>query len=112
MKVTVKDLGAAADASSAKGTAFRELRTLLLAVCVLAVVIYLAVGLLVDALVPSISYEREAKLFRGVAQHIGNDTSPRLERAQSILATLIKDPNVPPLPYRVVLVPQEIRDWS
>ena len=25
MKVTVKDLGAAADASSAKGTAFREL---------------------------------------------------------------------------------------
>jgi Zn-dependent protease with chaperone function len=102
MKVTVKELGDAADASAAKGTAFRELRILLVAVCILAVVIYLAVGLVVDALVPSISYEREAKLFSVVTKHFGEESGPGLERAQSILAELIKDPNVPPLPYRVV----------
>ncbi|MHC4120035.1 MAG: M48 family metallopeptidase [Planctomycetota bacterium] len=107
MKITARDLGDSADVSSAKGTAFRELKTLLIATCILAVAVYLAVGLIVDTLVPCISYKREAKLFSGLARHIGKADSDRLEQAKSILDVLIKDPNVPPLPYRVVLITED-----
>ena len=66
MKIVKKNLGDAANASSARGTAFKELRRLLILACVLAVGVYFLVGMLVDAIVPRISFAREASFFGSI----------------------------------------------
>ena len=105
MKIVRKSMGKAAENSSAEGTAFRELRYLLLATCLLAVGIYVAIGLLVDAGVSAISVEREGRIFGSLDWAVGKEDDPRLERARDILAKLTSDATVPALDYRLALIP-------
>ena len=103
MKIVKKSLGKTADVSSARRSGFRELRKLLAAVVLLAVSLYFAIGLTVDAVVARISFEKEDALFGSGTFFTRNQKSadPRLKRAQSILSTLVSDTQVPPLKYRL-----------
>jgi Zn-dependent protease with chaperone function len=106
VKINNKPLGEAADASSAEGTAWSELRKLLLAAVVLVVVIYLAIGLIVDAAVARISFAKEAEWAKALPfpWRDSQDDDPRLARAREVLDKLIADSAVPPLNYQLKLI--------
>ena len=109
MKINNKQLGDAAEVSSAEGTAFRELRKLLIAACVLAVVVYFVVGHIVDFTVARLSFEQEARLFGALPLLFdeGDPNDPRLARAQGILDRFKTDPQVPSLDYRLRILSEE-----
>lgn len=105
MKIVNRQPEKTADASGARGTAFRELRKLLLFVTILAVVLYVAIGMVVDAVVARISFETEARLFGGLGfSRIGDKSDDRLVRVQTILDRLTADSRIPPLRYRLILI--------
>jgi len=105
MRIVNRRPAQTADASAARGTAFKELRRLLLFATVLAVVLYAAIGWIVDVVVPRISFETESRLFgRLSAARLGAAPDERLARVQKILDRLAPDSLVPPLPYRLVLI--------
>jgi Zn-dependent protease with chaperone function len=109
VKIVKRELRETADASAARGTGFRELRRLLFFAALLAIAIYLAVSVLVDLVVARISYENEARLFASLSPFhgIASTNDARLGNLQGILDALVADPEVPPLPYRLVVIPEE-----
>lgn len=111
MKVVNRQPIETADASSARGTAGKELRNLVLSAVVLMIVLFFAVGWTVDAIVERISFETEAKIFKHFtvppAKEQDAPKQAHVEKAGAILDTLIGDPSVPPLPYRLVIIEQE-----
>jgi Zn-dependent protease with chaperone function len=86
-----------------------ELGRLLFLVTVLAVALYFAVGLVVDAVVHGISFETEAKLFgAGCPDNLGETPGDgKFGRVKAVLETLAEDDAVPPLPFRLVVIPRE-----
>jgi len=98
-----------ADVSSAKGTAFKELRWLLLITTLLTVGVYLAIGFVVDIVVARISFETEAALFESMnlSGTARAEDNKELARLDGILAKLVADPSVPPLRYRLRIVDME-----
>lgn len=111
MKIVHRQPMETADASSARGTAGRELWQLVLSAVVLLIVLFFVIGWTVDVVVARISFETEAKIFKNFAlpPEIGQDlpNQTHVEKADAILATLKGVPSVPPLPYRLVIVEQE-----
>ena len=107
MKLVNRELRESIDASAARGTAFKELRRLLVYAAILALVVYVAIALVVDLVVARISYETEAKLFQSaqLEKWIPKEQDdPRLADAQSILDKLKTSSEVPPLPYHLLLL--------
>jgi len=106
MRIVNRQPEQTADISGARGTAFAELRRLLLFVVVLAGAAYLLVGLATDLVVSWLPVRLEARLFGhldALADN-GDADDPRLERPRRLLAALTACPEVPPLPYRLVLI--------
>lgn len=106
MKIVNKKLGRAADVSSGRGTAFREFRSLVIALFILSVGVYLSIGFVVDTVVTRISYETEASLFgSGLFWDLkrAQDDS-RMKNAKAVLDTLDDDSQVPPLEYTLAIV--------
>lgn len=110
MKIVHRQPEKTADVSSARGTAGRELWTLVLSAVALLVFLFFAVGWMVDVVVARISFETEAKIFKHLTLPPGkaqDTTSAALvEKAGAILGALQGDPSVPPLPYRLVIIEQ------
>lgn len=109
MKIVNRSPESTADISSAKGTAFKELRWLLLVITLLVVGIYLVIGFVVDMAVVHISFETEAAFFESMnASDVawGKDDE-ELRRLDGILEKLTADPSVPPLKYRLQIVEAE-----
>jgi Zn-dependent protease with chaperone function len=106
MKMVNRPLGEAANASAERNTAMPELRRLMFFAVLLAVGLYLGIGLIVDLIVPRISTETEAKLFGSATFGLAVSKTPddRLERAERILAELTKDKSVPALQYRLAII--------
>lgn len=106
MKIVNRRLRETVDESSARHEAIPELRRLLIFVTLLAVGLYLAIGLIVDAIVPRISFETEAKMFGhgGLWRSDDEDVDERLTRVSEILESLRQDPAVPPLPYSLFVI--------
>jgi Zn-dependent protease with chaperone function len=111
MKIVHRQPIETADASSARGTAGRELWQLMLSAVVLLIVLFFVIGWTVDVIVARISFETEAKIFKNfaLAQEKGQDlpNKAHADKAEAILATLQSHPSVPKLPYRLVIVEQE-----
>lgn len=111
MKIVNRQPKETADASSARGTAGRELWQLLLSAVVLLIMLFIVIGWTVDVIVARISFETEAKVFKHFAlppakrQDAPNQV--HVEKAGAILVTLQSDPSLPPLPYRLVIIKQE-----
>lgn len=112
MKISYRQPRRTADISSAKGTAFSELWKLFLCAVVLLVGLYFLWGLAVDAVVSAISSETEAKIFKHFKPDIPAIEDPaalaNLKKAQAILRKLKADPQVPELPYQLVLMDQKM----
>jgi Zn-dependent protease with chaperone function len=110
MKIVHRQPQATADISSARGTAHRELWTMVLSAAALLIVLFFAVGWAVDVIVARISFETEAKIFKQLTLPPGKardaPSAADVEKAGAILATLQSDPSVPPLPYRLVVIEQ------
>lgn len=112
MKIISRQPEKSADISSARGSAGRELWQLVLSAVVLMVVLFFVVGWSVDFFVARISFEAEAKLFKHIrvpgatAKQASNPA--QLETVREILRKLQKDPNVPALPYQLVLLEQAL----
>lgn len=110
MKIVHRQPVKTADVSSARGTAGRELGQLLLFALVLLVALYLSIGWAVDFVVARISFETESRIFKHVrlpmAEVRSEENGAHLKDAKSILAKLQKEPAVPPLPYRIVVIQQ------
>ena len=106
MKIVNRSLGDAANASAARKTAFRELSWLAAAACLLGGAIFFGVGIVVDATVSRISPEAEASLFASLRPPnlVRKRDAPRLRQARTILKSLASAPQVPELPYRLVLL--------
>ncbi|MBN2429565.1 MAG: M48 family metallopeptidase [Deltaproteobacteria bacterium] len=111
MKIVNRQPQTTADVSSARGTAGKEFRQLVLAALVVLVAVYFIVGLTVDLVVSRISFETETRIFKHVQVPVPTEQdasrSKSLQRAEEILAKLRKNPTVPPLPYRLVLIEDE-----
>ena len=111
MKIVNKSLDKTADISSAKGTAFSEFWKLVLAAIVLLAGVFIGLGPVVDLAVTKIPARTEAKWFKTIQIPAKSPKESkyreRLENAGSILKQLAKNPRVPPLPYRVVLMKNE-----
>lgn len=107
MKIINRQVRRSADVSAARGSAWRELRTLICLAALAIVAIYFAVGLLVDFAVQRISYEREAQLFSRlpVSRVIATiDEDEQLPRVQALLDKLLGNSNVPKIPYRLAII--------
>jgi Zn-dependent protease with chaperone function len=106
MKIVNRRLRETADESSARHQAIPELRRLLIFVTLLAIGLYLTIGLIVDAVVPRISFETEAKLFgnRGIWPLKDEEDDERLGRVSKVLEALREDSAVPPLPYALMVI--------
>jgi predicted Zn-dependent protease len=106
MKIVNRQPRETADASSNHGQIWSELWHLIAYAALLVVVVFFAVGGVVDLIVPSISAEREAALFSRWQPNrkAAPDADARLQPARSILDQLIQDPAVPKLPYRLILL--------
>ncbi len=111
MKIVYRQPKKTADVSSARGTAGTELWKLLLSAVVLLIVLFFAVGWTVDFIVARISFETEARVFKHVNLPVHGAKDPpipaHIEMAGAILAKLQKNPEVPPLPYQLVVIEQE-----
>jgi Zn-dependent protease with chaperone function len=111
MKIVNKTLERTADVSSARGTAWKEFRHLILSAVVLLVVVYFSVGLIVDLAVSRISFGTEAKIFKHYnlqgMEKKDAEKQGDLERASAILEKLKADEKIPPLPYHLVLIDHE-----
>ena len=64
MKIVNKPLEKTADVSSARGTAWKEFRHLVLSALLLLIVLYFSLGFIVDMTVSLISFGTEAKIFK------------------------------------------------
>lgn len=106
MKIVSRQVRETADASAARGTAFRELRRLLLLALLLVVVLYFGISLLVDVGVGWISPATEAQLFGGawLEKAMPATSDPRLARLETILAALAADAEVAARPHRLVVI--------
>lgn len=111
MKIVSKPLRKTADISSARGTALKELRQLVLFTIVLLIALYFSVGWIVDLIVSGISFETEATLFKhfSISKTFKKDyeENKKLEKAEEILAKFKSDKLVPPLPYELVLIDEK-----
>jgi Zn-dependent protease with chaperone function len=111
MKIVNKTLEKTADVSSARGTAWKEFRHLVLSAAVLLIVLYFSLGFIVDLAVSQISFGTEAKIFKHYKlQDIGKKDAEKqddLNRASTILEKLKADEKIPPLPYHLVLIDHE-----
>lgn len=111
MKIINKPLTKTADISSARGSAMKELRQLVLFTIVLLTVLYFSVGLLVDFIVSGISFESEAGLFKNfnISKALPKDPveNKKLEKAKVILKILTSGDSVPPLSYDLVLIKEK-----
>lgn len=111
MKFVQRDMGKSSEASAGEGGQLRELGKLTLWALGLILAIYLIVGFVVDAVVPGISPETEAKLFGGFMPKMGVTaaTSPEMQadfdRIEAILLRLSAHPDVPKLKYQVFIMP-------
>ena len=101
MKYVQKNMGAAADNSAAQGGVFKELVRLSLIVAALAAAVYLAVGLIVDAVVPRISVETEKRIFQNFSSPDADPDDPRIQRIEPLLKRLTANEEVPDLDYTV-----------
>lgn len=106
MKMVNRPLGETADVSAARNTAMPELRRLMFFAVLLAVGLYLGVGLIVDLIVPTISSETEAKLFGSATFGVVASTNAdeRLDRAEVILTALTADRTISELPYKLFII--------
>jgi len=113
MKFVSRPLGEAAEASSGGGPRGqrREFLVLTSLTAGLALVLYLAMGWIVEALLPRISTATEARWFgtfkpqEAVSEHeLPRDLQARFALARSILARLSQEPGVPGLDYRLTLL--------
>lgn len=100
------------DISSARGSSLREFWTLALSAIVLLVVLYFLIGVAVDQIVARVSYETEARIFLAFQPEQSEPSSEeerqRLAQARTILEKFRADPKVPPLPYSLILVENEM----
>lgn len=107
IKFQPKDMGDAADNSSARGTAVRELVKLIVMVFCLAVGLYVAVGFTVDAVVSRLPADTENNLFGGAGYAQGKATGKdkeNLAELDSILRKLTAHKEVPALDYRLFII--------
>lgn len=109
MKIVNRQPVDTADESSNAGQMWNELWHLLIYAAVLVVAVYFTIGWAVDLMVPAISPEREAALFSSwnPGKHTSAETDIRLRPANDMLQQLTKDAEVPPLPYRLILMENE-----
>jgi Zn-dependent protease with chaperone function len=88
----------------------KEALILVAAAIGLVATLYFAVGILVNLMLPLISFEREQRWFGGLnlsAQHAPEnlENDARLHRAALVLDRLIGMPDTPPLQFSLVLLP-------
>ncbi|MBL7114686.1 MAG: M48 family metallopeptidase [Kiritimatiellae bacterium] len=107
MKIVNRQPQQTANVSAEQGTDFKELRRLMLWLAGLILVIFIVVELTVDLTVRHISFETEARLFGAplwsrLAGVTTNDA--RLADLQPLLESLVADPSVPPLPYKLTVI--------
>lgn len=114
MKFVPRDLGPAAEASSGgSGPGWiRELLVLGGALLVFTLAVWFGVGWITELALPLISTDTERKLFGTFAptelvseDELSTTLAARREQAGAVLAKLRADPAVPPLEYRLFLVP-------
>lgn len=106
MKIVNRQPEKTADVSSARGTAGKELGRLIIMAALFLMGLYYSVGWLTDLAVSRISFETEAKLFQAFTLP-GDDKAEqnnRLDPFRPILAKLTAGDEVPPLPYRLILM--------
>ena len=111
MKFVPRELGESAEASNPGAPSMRrEIVYLLAATGAVLLATYLFVGWAVELLLPRISVERERAWFSGVTLNL-RITDPgdsreieRFAAARAALERLRRDPRVPALEYRLVLV--------
>jgi Zn-dependent protease with chaperone function len=112
MKIINRQPRKTADVSSARGSGFREFWKLAFSAIVLLVVLYFLIGVAVDQIVARVSYETEAKIFQAFQPEHKEPSSEedrqRLAQARTILEKFRADPKVPPLPYSMILVENEM----
>lgn len=111
MKFVRRDMRDAAEASSGGGGRglVREIAVLLTAALTLVTVLYLAIGLAVDLMMPLISFEREQRWFadlEAVQENLSLSPSQeaQIQRADLILKTLTELPDTPPMRFSVFLI--------
>jgi Zn-dependent protease with chaperone function len=84
----------------------------MLSAIVLLVALYFLIGVAVDQIVARVSYETEARIFQAFQPEQSEPSSEeerrRMAQANAILEKFRADPKVPPLPYSLVLVENEM----
>jgi Zn-dependent protease with chaperone function len=112
MKIINRQPHKTADVSSARGASIHEFWKLTLSAIVLLVVLYFLIGVAVDQIVARVSYETEARIFQAFQPEQSEPSSEeerqRLAQARTILKKFRADPKVPPLPYSLILVENEM----
>ncbi|MGD9189561.1 MAG: M48 family metallopeptidase [Desulfobacteraceae bacterium] len=112
MKIINRQPRKTADVSSARRSSLNEFWKLALSAVVLLVALYFLIGVAVDQVVARVSYETEAKIFQAFQPEQSEPSSEeerqRLAQARTILEKFRADPKVPPLPYSLVLVENEM----
>jgi Zn-dependent protease with chaperone function len=112
MKIINKQPRKTADISSARGSSIHEFWKLALSAVVLLVALYFFIGVAVDQIVARVSYETEARIFQAFQPEPSEPSSEqdgrRLTQARAILEKFRADPKVPPLPYSLILVENEM----
>jgi Zn-dependent protease with chaperone function len=112
MKIISKKPEKTADISAARGKTGKEFRTLMLLAVFFIVGLYFFTGLIVDLVVPAISFETEAALFKnvlpaGLKKMDAAKKPADLKKAEAILNKLKTGENVPPLPFDLILIENE-----
>ncbi len=111
MKIVHRQPVETADVSSARGTAGKELGSLLIYAAVSLIVLFIAVGWAVDLVVARISFQTETRIFKHVdfpaAEPHDEKDKARFKSTDAILTKLKTDPKVPQLPYRLVLIQEK-----
>ncbi len=106
MKIVNRQPVETADASSNRGQTWNEFHRLALYAALLVVAVFFSIGWIVDLIVPFIPPEREAALFASwqPGGKVDSEDESRLQPVQTILDQFVLDPDVPRLPYRLILI--------
>jgi Zn-dependent protease with chaperone function len=112
MKYVRREVGSSADASSGGGHGglIREIIKLFAAATCLVALIYFGIGFIVEWTLPLISVQREQRWFatfeaKSPSAKLTEKQHAQREYAATVLAKLSSQPTVPPIPFRLIMLP-------
>jgi len=112
VKIVNRQPTGTANISSARDSTGKEFWKILLSAALLLITLYFVIGMIVGFIVPRISFETEAKIFKHfklpAAKKQGKVAHTQLEKAKAIMYKLKSSPKVPVLPYHLVLIENEM----